>query len=51
MQIGEDLERDMNRTRKLIFNLAKSYKRENSTPNHTIKNEVNNLLIEPHDID
>ena len=50
LKIGEDLERDVTGTRKLIFNLAKSYKKGNTVPTHSIRNKDDNLLIEPQEI-
>ncbi|XP_076066021.1 uncharacterized protein LOC143039637 [Oratosquilla oratoria] len=49
LKIG-DLERDMNRTRKLIFILAKSYRNGNTVPTHFIRDKDDNLLIEQQEI-
>ena len=40
----------MTGTRKLIFNLAKSYRKENTVPTHSLRDKDNNLLIEPQGI-
>ena len=40
----------MTGTRKLIFNLAKSYRKGNTVPTHSIRDKDDNLLIEPQEI-
>ena len=51
-QIGNDLENDFDGAKKLIYHMAKNYRKESQPPSHAIKDENGeNLLTEPRDIE
>ena len=46
-KIGKDLEQDMNGTRKLIYYMARSYRKGNTVATHSIKDKEGSLLTDP----
>ena len=51
-QIGNDLENDFDGAKKLIYHMAKNYRKESQPPSYAIKDENGeNLLTEPRDIE
>src|SRR5678815_2991696 len=49
-RIGGELEEDLQGTRKLIYSIAKSYRKGSAPPTYAIKNEDGLLLTSPSDI-
>ena len=51
-QIGNDLETDFDGAKKLIYHMAKNYRKESQPPSYAIKDENGEkLLTEPRDIE
>ena len=49
--IGEDLEKDVEVTRKLLFSMAKSYRKGGNEQQFSVKNTTGELLTEPEKVD
>ena len=49
-KIGQDLEHDLRGTRKLLYSMAKNYRKGNNDRVYTINDKNNNLLVESGDI-
>ena len=50
-RIGRDLEEDYHGTRKLLYSMAKGYRKVNKEKSYSLKDDQNNLLTEPEDVD
>ncbi|XP_076039470.1 uncharacterized protein LOC143024543 [Oratosquilla oratoria] len=50
-QLGQDLEQDLQNSKKLLYSIAKSYRKGNGEYNYSIKDSQGNLLTEPEEID
>lgn len=51
VQLGRDLEEDAQGNKKLVYSLAKSYRKERSETQTTIKDQDGNLLVNNADIE
>ena len=50
-RIGRDLEEDYHGTRKLLYSMAKGYRKVNKEKSYSLKDDQGNLLTEPEDVD
>ncbi len=51
IKIGQDLERDVEGTRKLLYSMAKNYRKGNNESTYAIMNKTGELLTKPQEIE